>query len=564
MASENRNQDHRRAGNHFASDNATRDGKTVVSPVPVSLEGVSARQVRGASDARAAGGDGGTRAHSSRKAKKRSGGRAAAVALGSLAGVAVIIYAGGVFAFSNVLYPNTHIADEDVSLMTRDQAIDRVQAAADSYSLTVEGDGFSWKWEPEGSASVLDAKGAVERVMDTNQPFEWPVRLYRALTAGAQVDSGSAAVTTDSADVEAAIAELPSSFDKDAFTDQLGQAVDQFNQGRAGTFDAAGAFDEASGTFTLEKVKSNRKLSKESIANAALAAVATLTGKVELDDSSFEPSAGGATDEQLQTAIDTANRLIGANVNLTMGGATVATLDGSQLMQWVTFDSDLKPTLATDQVSTWVANLAKKIDTVGTQRTYTRPDGKQVTVSGGVYGWVSDEAALIAKLQEAVKNAQTGDIEVPTKQTADKFTDAGQPDWGAYVDVDLGEQHARYYDASGNLIWEATFISGNPNKGNATPQGVYKLNNKARDQTLIGLDKNGDGEPDYKTPISYWMPFEGNLVGFHDASWQSAANLANPSAYLRVGSHGCINLAPAKAAELYEKIQTGTCVVVHG
>ena len=38
-------------------------------------------------------------------------------------------------------------------------------------------------------------------------------------------------------------------------------------------------------------------------------------------------------------------------------------------------------------------------------------------------------------------------------------------------------------------------------------------------QTLIGEDENGDGEPDYKSQVS-WMPFVGNMVAFHDASWR--------------------------------------------
>ena len=71
------------------------------------------------------------------------------------------------------------------------------------------------------------------------------------------------------------------------------------------------------------------------------------------------------------------------------------------------------------------------------------------------------------------------------------------------------------------------------------------------------------GEPIYRTPVSYWMPFIGGAVGFHDASWQAAANFSNPSAFYSVGSHGCINLPPEKAAELFDLVSEGLCVVVH-
>ena len=59
------------------------------------------------------------------------------------------------------------------------------------------------------------------------------------------------------------------------------------------------------------------------------------------------------------------------------------------------------------------------------------------------------------------------------------------------------------------------------------------------------------------------MPFEGNLVGFHDATWQADSSFDNSEAYKTVGSHGCINLRLDDAKTLHEKISVGLCVVVH-
>lgn len=59
------------------------------------------------------------------------------------------------------------------------------------------------------------------------------------------------------------------------------------------------------------------------------------------------------------------------------------------------------------------------------------------------------------------------------------------------------------------------------------------------------------------------MSFIGGAVGLHDANWQASSSFSNPNAYLSVGSHGCINLPPSKAAELYDMINVGDCVVVH-
>lgn len=487
------------------------------------------------------------RGHGGRNERPRNPKRGALIAAGIVVTLLALAYAGGVVAFSNLCYPRTSIADIDVSWKDRAAAVSQVQDAVKDYTLTVEGDGFSWTFTP-GSTKIVDAEAAVDAVIGANEPFAWPVRLIQALTEGADHATASS---------------LPDDFDRDGFTADLGTAIDAFNANRTGTFDAAGAYDEATGSFTVERARSNQKLDRDAIVTRALKAVASLSHTLTLDQSSFAPLAGGATDEQLQAACDAANALIGTNVNLTMGGTNVATLDGAQLAQWITFDDALRPTLSTEPVTAWVRELAGTLDTAGTTRTYTRPDGKQISVSGGSYGWITDEAALVQKLQEAVASKQVGDIEIPTKQTADAFRGAGAADWGAYIDIDLSEQHARYYDASGALLWESGIISGNPNKGSSTPTGVYAIRSNSGASTLIGKTDPATGKPEYKTPVNYWMPFVGNAIGLHDASWQASSSFSNPSAYLSVGSHGCVNLPPAKAQELHNLIGVGLCVVVH-
>ena len=512
-------------------------------------------------------GTAGTPSHMSTK-RRRNRGRAPLIVLAVVLVLGVAVYAAGTVAFSQICYPHTHVADVDVSLMSLKTASSRVETAAKSYRLKVAGDGFEWTYQPESPDEIIDAKAAVKRVIDSNEPFTWPVRLYRALTSNTASDettvtSEKAGEASDKTSKETPV-DLPASFDQQAFSDSLGKAIDAFNANRTGTFDTAGAYDEAAGKFTLEKAHSNRQLDKDAITKAALSAVSTLSSQVKLDNDSFIPLAGGATDKELQAACDAANALIGANVNLKMGGSTVATLDGKQLMQWITFDDKLSPTLNTEPVTAWVRDLAQNtLDTVGTDRTYTRPDGKTITVGGGTYGWNSNEEELVKMLQDAVANKQVGDIEIPTLQTAAKFSAKGQPDWGAYADVDLSEQHARYYDAAGNLVWESGIISGKPDPENATPTGIYMLNTNNGPSVLIGKKDPKTGKPSYESPVSWWMPFVGNLIGFHDATWQAPSSFSNPYAYQTVGSHGCINLPLDKAQQLASVIKVGDCVIVH-
>ena len=65
----------------------------------------------------------------------------------------------------------------------------------------------------------------------------------------------------------------------------------------------------------------------------------------------------------------------------------------------------------------------------------------------------------------------------------------------------------------------------------------------------------------YHSFVHYWMPYNTTVgIGFHDANWRSSFG---GQIYRTDGSHGCINMPPAKAEELYYMISAGTVVYVH-
>ena len=84
------------------------------------------------------------------------------------------------------------------------------------------------------------------------------------------------------------------------------------------------------------------------------------------------------------------------------------------------------------------------------------------------------------------------------------------------------------------------------------------LKYKEKDTTLRGPKKE-DGSYEWESPVTYWMPFNGN-VGMHDATWRRAFG---GTIYLTSGSHGCINLPLHMAASIYEYVSTGFPVVCY-
>ena len=119
-----------------------------------------------------------------------------------------------------------------------------------------------------------------------------------------------------------------------------------------------------------------------------------------------------------------------------------------------------------------------------------------------------------------------------------------------YVEVNLTAQHLFFYK-EGSLVLETDYVSGNLSKEYGTPTGTYPVQYKENDATLVGED--------YATPVKYWMPFNAN-IGFHDAPWRKAFG---KDFYLTKGSHGCINMPPAKAKKMFENIKRGVAVVVY-
>lgn len=482
--------------------------------------------------------------------------------LGGIVLIVAIAYAAGTIFFSTHFYPNTSIVGVDVGFATAEEANNRMLDATKSYSLHVVGDGIDWTFAPEDPARVFNADNAVQATLGANTAWEWPVRLFQAIV---QPQKSTFNATDANAEPDRTV--LASSFDSSEFTDQLGAAIDTFNANRTGTFTTASAYDETTGKLTVEKALEQQQLNKERITQYALVVLTHLGTEANIEDlgtDAFVPLEGSWTEETIQAACDAANNLLGVDCDVTMQGNVIGHIDASVVLPWIVFDAKGTPSLDQTQLATWAANTAASLNTVGTTRTYTRADGKQISVSGGAYGWAVDEAAVTQALTDAVNTKRTEALEIPCSQTAGAYTGQGKADWKKYVDVDLTEQHARLYDENGNLVWESNVITGNPTDGDGTPTGVWAVTNKSRNTTLISPVKDPEtGEPSYESPVDYWIAFEGNLVGFHDASWQNPSSYDDPQAYLYVGSHGCVNTPYDAVAQLYDLLDVGDCVVVH-
>lgn len=188
--------------------------------------------------------------------------------------------------------------------------------------------------------------------------------------------------------------------------------------------------------------------------------------------------------------------------------------------------------------------VAKELAKNYSQDVYTveTEEGAKILINYGIKSSV-DRKKTAESILKAAKSKKKGTL----------YLKASNQDLSTRVEVSISSQ-TMYYVQNGKVKLKTSVVTGGPS--HATPRGIFQLAYKERNVTLKG--SNGDGT-DYASKVSYWMPFNGG-IGLHDAPWRSSFG---GSIYQSGGSHGCVNMPPAKAKQLFGYIDAGTLVYVY-
>ena len=472
--------------------------------------------------------------------KKRSVGKIVGTTFGVIVGVLLVAYVAGAIVFMNFFPPNTTVAGMDISMKSNGDVAQMLDGVVNDYTIDIAGqNGFSFHATANDIGMTIDSDATVEAMHSDLNPWTWPAIIVQ----GAHDETEQLDITCE----------------QSGYDYKIVNAVSSFNRGAVAPTDATIAFNADKNKFEVVPEIPGTQYDSHALLASMSKAVFALEPKITLtDDDLIQPDVF-STDERLINSAELATGLVSANVTLKMADIVVAEINGQNLSQFVHLDENLGVVLDEEGLNNWVVDLSNGFDTVGTERTYTRPDGKVITVSGGAYGWITDAAGLKDQVMEAIKAGQTTTIDIPCEQTAATYNGPGQPDWGSrYIDVDLSEQYVRFYDGD-SVIWESACISGSPDGEHNTWPGVWYITNMQSPSKLIGYLPSGEKE--YETTVQFWMAFEGNGIGLHDATWQPAFG---GSMYAQgYGSHGCVNLPYDAAESLYYMCSVGTPVIAH-
>lgn len=348
--------------------------------------------------------------------------------------------------------------------------------------------------------------------------------------------------------------DMTNTFNADALTAKINELNCISGSSIVTTADAhVSAYQEGQPFTIIPEVRGNN-VYPEKVAEAVRAAVTAGSSEVNLEESGCYYEVQITSDNaQLAELRDTMNRCREMSITYTFGENSEV-LDAAAICSWITGTQDGVIMVNRDQALAYVQSLAAKYDTAGTTRTFRTATGRDVSVSGP-YGWKIDQNAETDALIGMIR---TGESQSREPQYASAAVDHTAQEWGnTYVEVDLTGQHV-YMTKDGAVVWDAPCVTGNSAKNYDTPAGIYSLTYKERDRVLRGA-KRADGSYEYESPVSYWMPFNGG-IGLHDANWRGSFG---GSIYKNNGSHGCVNLPPAKVKALYDMVYKGIPVICY-
>ncbi len=451
----------------------------------------------------------------------------------SFIGVIAAAYLGVSAFFNSHFYYNTNINGTDFSLKTVSQVQDYMEGEVAGYSLTLDEQGGKKETIQGTDISLKYVRDdSVDKLLEQQNPFLWVTAFW------------------DKPEIVAAVGV---EFDTEKLNGKLGELTCMKPEEQVPSVSAKPEFTGTQFEIKAEEIGS--QIDNEKFKAAVSEAISEFLPELNLKEAGcYIPPQYTSESPEVAQARDAMNSYLGANITLDFTPYTEV-VDASVISQWISVDENMQVTFNQDAVRSYIAGLAEQYDTYGKPRTFVTGFGNTVQVEGGSYGWQIDQEAEYNALTANIQNGETVTREPNYARRG--ATHEGNDFGNTYAEVDLTNQHMFYFK-DGQCIMQSDIVTGNPNKGHATPQGVYMLAYKATNQVLRGK-KMPDGSYEYESPVSYWMPFNGG-IGFHDATWQSAFG---GDRYYAYGSHGCVNMPVSAAAELFGYIEAGIPVVCH-
>lgn len=438
-----------------------------------------------------------------------------------IAGMVFLLFAfylGAALFYNDHLYANTYINGVPYANVTPEEAEQALRERWNGYSIVIYGkNGESAVISAEEIGLCCNYAQSVDTIKERQNALLWPGALF-----GINPYFIDYTVQYDEDKLRAELSEIPFLQEENMVAPQNAYI---------------GTYNQALGGFEVVSEKPGTWIDQDKVFEMVSASIEKEEQILRLDEYGCYILPEIMSDnEELLEELAYYNQYMQASITYQFGSEEEV-VDFTVYENWI---QEWGNTIRIDEaaVEEYLSTLADRYDTYNDRMNFKTVDGYVINLPKGGFGWKMDVAAETERLIDDIKSG--------TIDTREPLYSCEGVSWGDeigdfYIEVDMTSQRVYIID-QGEVVLESDCVTGNMSNGCTTPPGIFGLTYKTRNATLRGRD--------YVSYVKYWMPFNGN-IGFHDASWRT---LFGGDIYLTGGSHGCINLPTAFAAQLYDYV----------
>lgn len=244
------------------------------------------------------------------------------------------------------------------------------------------------------------------------------------------------------------------------------------------------------------------------------------------------------------------DKMLASQITLTFDGRS-ETIPSDLINQWVNYQ-DGATVIDREGIENYIRELNYSYSGLFLGRNFNSTYYGQVWVQPGTYGWYIDRIAETDLIEQEIL---AGSQVIREATIGGSGYGLGDSVGSSYVEVSIDAQMMWIY-SDGQLVLSTPVVTGLP--GTNTVPGAYQVWNKESPSVLVGYNPHYDRE--YQQPVDYWIAFDDNAQGIHDANWQP---YFGGTAYLTSGSLGCINTPPGIMPQVYEWVYYGMPVIIY-
>lgn len=451
------------------------------------------------------------------------------IAIGIAGGVLLlaVIYLGLAFFFQNHFVFRTEINGWKVGGMSVEKAEEKIGDHAEDYLLTIyDRDGEKHHLYGKDLECEYVPDGSTRKILKQQKPFAWIASIFK--TSEKEV-----ALTME--------------FNEDLITGAVSD-LDCFKEENMIEPQNAQILLGDDGYYVEPEIMGTHMIYENVLAKVKTA-VSKGDNSVELTDEEYMNPEIKADSEVVTGAMATIEKYRNTAITYQLQSGEQTT-DAKQMEKFIQLGENYTIGFNEKEITKYVQSMASANNTFGRVRSFKTSSGDIVEIGGGDYGWIVNKPKEEAQIKADMEAGQPVTREPVYSQRA--YVEGKEDIGNTYIEIDYTKQHMWYYE-NGALVVDTDIVSGNINRNNGSPDGVFKIVYKESPAVLKGED--------YESNVTYFMPFAYN-VGIHDATWRGPGEFGGER-YKTNGSHGCINANFDVAKTIFDKVKVGTPVIAY-